>query len=237
MDSSTQSEVHDAILRSASLVAAFDPAPESLDVRKTIYKTLADSHEIGFAVLEQIDGLVAEAHAPVVGGSKRTRRLHPQLELLRIHRAIELNAHWMPRNYVARTQAVLSFLLAAKPLIPAMPTFAHGTLKEEHLLSMRPLICDFDHAGYYCGPVDVAHWLWDSHSRQQGCHPGLLLRCLKDELVEPINIYLGISWVLAFQLNRDLAFLSRGDHSCAKATLGFLYEFGEALRGLALFGD
>ena len=206
----------------------YDPAPETEYIRTAIYQRLNEARGIGLDELLEIDRLSAELHAPLVGGSMRTRRLHPQLELFRIHRHLSLNSHWIPKDYAVRAQAAVLFSLASRPLMPALPQFAHGSFKIEHLLSVKPVLCDFDHAGYFCGPFDIAHCIWHFNHATGSNHPGRICSQLRAELGEGPELALGILWVLALQLNCDLVSFSRGDHSVAAATINFLYEFTEA---------
>jgi Glycosyl transferases group 1 len=209
---------------------SFDPGPTLAPLRDTIARSLGEHSRLDAQVLEQVDRLSAELHAPLIG-NLRTRRLHPQLELLRISSFLRSHA-FLPKGYSTRALAASANLLSLRPLLPALPEFAHGTLKAEHLLlcDSTHVLCDFDHSGYFCGPVDVAHWVWDYYLQTAGSHPAAMLRCLAEETEDEDDLYLGICWILAFQLNRDLAYLSRGSRAQLHATLTFLYELGEAVR-------
>ncbi len=210
-------------------VQSYDPAPETLQIRNAIRHKLAEIGTLSLGDLAEVDVLAAELHAPLVGGSLRTRRIHPQLELFRLSRFFDLNAFWLPKDYTTRSLAIIAYLLASR-IVPLSPIFAHGSLKQEHILTPHSLLCDFDHAGYYCGPVDVAHWIWEYFRRVTGLHPGVMFRQLQKELIDDDEIFLGICWIIVFQLNRDIFSLSRGDTSPAHGSLPFLYEFAESFR-------
>jgi hypothetical protein len=206
----------------------FDPAPELISTRTAIHQRQLEAPEIGRELLDEIDHLAAALHAPIIGGNVRLRRFHPQLELLRLHEAIDRNAPWLPRDYVLRAQALVCFLLNMEPLIPSFPAFAHGSLKKEHLLS-SDLLCDFDHAGYYCGPVDAAHWIWEHSVLYDGYHPRPMFARLWEEVPDSHAWFLGICWILVFRLTKDVTRFIRGLAPIATPPQ-FFYEFTEAFR-------
>lgn len=217
-----------------SAIRNFDPLPETIALRGSLRTALLSNPTLDEQVIKKIDDLSVAIHSPLVGGTSRTRRMHPQIELLRIHRFLRSNSFCFPREYCTRALSTIQFVLAAKPLLPVYPLFAHGTLKVEHFLQVRgkTVLCDFDHSGYYCGPVDEAHWIWDYCIRSLGYHPTAMLKYLRDELSSEDELFLGICWILAFQFNRDLMARARGDSKHLKITIGFLYEFLEATRSV-----
>jgi hypothetical protein len=207
-------------------------APDLTATKSELLATLANYSAPNHTLLDLVDRLSATLHAPLIGGNLRTRRLHPQIELFRIGRWLEENSFLLPRDYVTRATASLSLLLSERPLVCTMPVFAHGTLKAEHvLLSHRGFkLCDFDHAGFFCGPVDEAHWIWDYHLQWRGAHPGAMLKFLANEIDNEEQFHLAVCWTVAFQLNRDLALFACGNLSSLSKTMAFLYELPEALR-------
>lgn len=210
----------------------FDVSAEPAAIRERVHAVLASRPWLDRTSLEEIDRLSAEIHSIWVGGALRTRRIHPQVELFRIQTFLREKGFLFPRDFQTRALATLQLVLAKRPLIPVMPTFSHGTLKAEHFLRLnrRIVLCDFDHAGYYCGPVDVAHWIWDYCNRSAAYHPLVMFKHLGEELEDEQDLFLGVCWILAFQLNRDLMAHVQGNGKRLNATLGFLYEFAEAIR-------
>ena len=225
-------DIREKMRRVICLMQSFDPLDGQYLLIEATREKLAEASARNGLKLAEIDMLVAELHAPLVGGSLRSRRFHPQVELFRIMEFLENHASLLPKDYVIRTRAAASLLLSMKPLVAMSPTFAHGTLKVEHFLIKDDLLllCDFDHAGFFCGPVDISHCIWDFYLHSNPNHPRAMLKCLREELAGDEEFYLGLCWTLAFQLNRDLAFISRGDFDKARKTCSFLYEFPEAVR-------
>ncbi|HVG07375.1 MAG TPA: glycosyltransferase [Thermoanaerobaculia bacterium] len=212
----------------------FDVSVEAAATRERVHAVLASRPWPDETALEEVDRLSAGIHSSWVGGALRTRRIHPQIELFRIQTFLREHGFLLPRDFQTRALAVVQLVLAERPLIPVMPAFSHGTLKAEHFLSLhrRAVLCDFDHAGYYCGPVDVAHWIWDYCNRSAAYHPLVMFKHLSEELEDEQDLFLGICWILAFQLNRDLMAHAQGNGRRLNATLGFLYEFAEAMRNV-----
>jgi glycosyl transferase family 1 len=167
-----------------------------------------------------------------------SRRMHPQIELLRITEFFERHHALLPPVYVVRAIAEMKRLLRRR-LVIKRPHFAHGSFKTEHLLAARDrvYVCDFDHAGYYFGPMDIAHWLWDhwEHNPLAG-RSYRLADLLEKYIKDPDDLYLAACWLLAFRLNKDLVFITRGEWDIIGKSMDTLWTFGDIVTRLGLLG-
>lgn len=177
------------------------------------------------------DSLGAEAHAHLFEGALRARRIHPQIELLRIRKYLH-RSHWLPLEYRTRALAVISLLTVGASPAGGSLRFGHGSLKAEHLLKKDGnwMLCDFDHAGYFYGPIDIAHCIWNWFELTGGVHPHKILSTLSTVLSDDTELFLATCWVAAFRLNKDIIFLSRGQWDDCRKSLHFLFAFNEAYR-------
>jgi hypothetical protein len=179
--------------------------------------------------------LQSELHDGVVA----CRRMHPQIELLRIGEYLERYRSWLPPTYVVRALAEMRRVLRLRRLIIERPAFAHGSFKTEHILASddRDYVCDFDHAGYYVGPVDIAHWLWDHWEHDPLASRSFRLADLLREYIhDEDDRYLAICWLLAFRLNKDLVFITRGEWAIVERSMASLWMFGDTMVRLGLLG-
>lgn len=176
-----------------------------------------------------LDQIGARLGRDLLGHRLRVRRIHPQIELLRLRDFLSRNSYWLPITYKMRAAAEIDFLLSLKPLIVREPVFAHGTLKEEHFLSASKL-CDFDHAGYYCGPVDLAHCIWECFKSGREPNSRQMLLWLGRLVNDSEELFLGVCWILMFTLNRDLISLAQGRWPLDKGPSRFLLRWQEAVR-------
>jgi len=188
-------------------------------------------------VRRAFDGHAAQLQRGFHDGVVASRRMHPQIELLRITEFFERHHALLPPGYVVRAMAEVKRLLRRR-LVIKRPHFAHGSFKTEHLLSARDRIyvCDFDHAGYYIGPMDIAHWLWShwEHDPLAG-KSYRLADLLKQYIKDPDDLYLAACWLLAFRLNKDLVFITRGEWDIIARSMDALWAFGDTVTRLDLF--
>jgi hypothetical protein len=189
-------------------------------------------------IQERFDQLGAELHADLHGGILACRRMHPQVELYRIFRFLERNRAWLPQNYAVRALSEVRRMLTLKPFLPNRPTFAHGSLKAEHILGKpdRYFLCDFDQTGYWVGPADTAHWVWEYLEREPEVAREVVLLDVLQELVPgEEELYLAICWLLTLVLNKDLVYTMRGEWERLDASLRSLWTFSDAVRRLPSF--
>ncbi len=166
------------------------------------------------------------------------RRMHPQIELLRISEFFQHYRLLLPPPYFVRVTAEVQRLLGRR-LVIKRPRFAHGSFKTEHLLVAgdRVYVCDFDHAGYSIGPMDIAHWLWDHWEHQPlASRSYRLADLLRNYIADPDDLYLAACWLLAFRLNKDLVFITRGEWDIIDKSMAALCAFGDTVTRLGLFG-
>jgi glycosyl transferase family 1 len=224
-----QQEIAETELLSSDALDAFVDATRRLPT---------DAGAVTGATLRGYDDLAARLHAPLHGGMLACRRMHPQIELFRIAEFLNRNRPLLPQHYVIRALAEIQRLLELRSFIAARPVFAHGSLKAEHILG-RPqhyLLCDFDQTGYYVGPLDTIHWLWDYVERQSVAPDTMFVGALADAVTDDRERYLGACWLLALILNKDLVFVMRGEWTRLDDTMRWLWTFGDAIRALALLG-
>lgn len=217
----------------ASMVNAFDPAPSATTAKRDLWRTMQELADLpGIESPHHtaaFDQVAAQLNSHLLGGSVRPRRMHPQIELKRIEAYLLDNTGWLPSDYKVRALAEIHFLLSLSPFLPSEPQFCHGTLKGEHFLEENKL-CDFDHAGYYCGPIDIAHTIWEHFRNPKGVHPKKMIGWLKVLVTNQRELFLGACWIVALQLNRDLVRLSQGNWTEHRQSLAFFYHWKEALR-------
>jgi hypothetical protein len=183
-------------------------------------------------VRRSFDQEAAELHRPLFDGVVACRRMHPQIELLRITEYLERSRAWLPRQYVVRAEAEIRRVLHLRNLVLIPPAFAHGSFKTEHVLAAgeRDYICDFDHAGYFIGPIDLTHWLWDHWEHDPLASRAFRLGDLLREYMSGDNDrYLAICWLLAFRLNKDLVFITRGEWGIIDHSMSVLWSFGDTI--------
>jgi hypothetical protein len=201
-------------------------------------KLARDGSRMSTTIQERFDQLGAELHADLHGGILACRRMHPQVELYRIFRFLEGNRAWLPQNYAVRAISEVRRMLTLKPFLSNRPAFAHGSLKTEHILGEpdRYFLCDFDQTGYWVGPVDAAHWVWEYLEREPTvAREVVLLDVLQDLLPSDEDLYLAICWLLMLILNKDLVYTMRGEWERLDASLRSLWTFGDAVRRLPSF--
>ena len=183
------------------------------------------------------DTQVAELHRPLFDDVVACRRMHPQIELLRIAGYLERRKAWLPRPYVVRAETEIQRVLRMRDFVLQRPSFAHGSFKTEHILAAgeRNYICDFDHAGYFVGPIDLTHWLWDHWEHDllasRNFRFGELLR---EYIPDDNDRYLAICWLLAFRLNKDLVFITRGEWGVMEHSMSVLWSFNDTVAGAGL---
>jgi hypothetical protein len=213
---------------------------ETLDVFEDSAATLASgSLHMTSGIQRSFDRLGAELHSPLHDGVLACRRMHPQVELFRIAKFLERNRVWLPQNYAVRALSETRRMLSLKPFLVRRPAFAHGSLKAEHILGdpENYFLCDFDQAGYYVGPVDTAHWLWEYFERQpEAARESTFIDALLALVDDEEDLYLAICWVLALLLNKDFVFVMRGEWGSLQTSMRALWTFGDAVRSLELFG-
>lgn len=232
-----------AVVRS---LAAEVAATKLLSLERLIAFTQKTAPLAGCDLLElpldqrrMFDRCVAELQSPLHDGVVACRRLHPQIELARIADYLANHRAWLPGTYSVRAMSEIRRLLRVRGFLPQQPVFAHGSLKNEHILtaSDRSYLCDFDHAGYYAGPMDLAHWIWHCWEHNQlapiGARPDEVL-C--DYLSSEADLYLAACWLLAFRLNKDLVHLTRGDWGILASSMEMLWQFGASAARLQLLG-
>lgn len=229
---SADAEFHHAKVM-AGIINAAEPSLSTDNAKEGLLSVMERIMDSGSALtLEDVDAFdraAASLNSSLLGGRSSCRRVHPQVELKKLETFLLGNFGWLPPNYRIRALAEAHFLFGATRFIPAIPKFCHGTLKAEHLLEDRKL-CDLDHAGYYCGPVDVAHTVWEHFRGEEGIRPKKIAEWLGILLPDPDDFVLGVFWVLAFQLSRDLIRLSQGKWNELQGSVAFLYRWKEALR-------
>ena len=195
------------------------------------------STELSVDVRRAFDGHAAQLQRGLHNDLVASRRMHPQIELLRITEFFERHHALLPPGYVVRVMAEMKRLLR-RHLVIRRPHFAHGSFKTEHLLAARDRIyvCDFDHAGYYIGPMDIAHWLWNhwEHNPLAG-RSYRLADLLQQYIKDPDELYLAACWLLAFRLNKDLVFITRGEWDIVARSMDALWAFGDTVTRLGLF--
>jgi len=224
-----QREIAETELLSADALDAFVDATGRLPT---------DAGAVTGATLRGYDDLAAKLHAPVHDGMLACRRMHPQIELFRIAEFFKRNQPLLPPHYGVRALAETHRLLQLRPFVAARPVFAHGSLKVEHILGPpeRYLLCDFDQTGYYAGPLDMMHWLWDYVERQDAARDTTFAGALADAIPDDGERYLAACWLLALILNKDLVFVMRGEWTRLDETMRWLWTFGDTIRALALLG-
>jgi hypothetical protein len=195
------------------------------------------STDLSAEVRRAFDSHAARLQRGIHNGVVACHRMHPQVELQRITEFFERHRALLPPGYGVRVIAEVKRLLRRR-LVVKPPQFAHGSFKAEHLLPARDriYICDFDHAGYYIGPIDVAHWLWDHWE----LHPLAgrsyrLADLLQQYIQDPDSLYLAACWLLAFRLNKDLVYITRGECDVVAKSMDALWSFGDTLARLGLF--
>jgi Glycosyl transferases group 1 len=195
-----------------------------------------DAGAVTGATLRGYDDLAANLHAPLHDGVLACRRMHPQVELFRIAEFLHRNRPLLPQQYIVRALAEIQRLLQLRLFAAARPVFAHGSLKAEHILGRpeRYRLCDFDQTGYYVGPLDTVHWLWDYVERQNVAPDTTFVNALAD--ADHDERYLAACWLLALILNKDLVFVMRGEWTRLDETMRWLWTFGDVVRALALLG-
>ena len=197
-----------------------------------------DLLEVPLVQRRTFDRCVAELQSPLHGGVAACRRLHPQIELARIADYLAHHRTWLPGPFAVRAMAEIRRLLRLR-FLPQQPVFAHGSLKNEHILagSDRYYLCDFDHAGYYVGPMDLTHWIWHCWEHDElASKTSRLDEALSDHLSSETDLYLAACWLLAFRLNKDLVHLTGGHWGIVADSMEKLWRFGELVAHLRLLG-
>lgn len=196
-----------------------------------------ESIDLSPEVRRAFDGHAAQLQRGLHDGLIASRRMHSQIELLRISEFVEHYRKLLPSAYVVRVMAEVKRLLRRR-LIIKQPRFAHGSFKTEHLLAAqdRVYVCDFDHAGYCIGPMDIAHWLWDHWEHDPlASRSHQLADLLTTYIAGQDDLYLAVCWLLSFRLNKDLVFITRGEWDIIDKSMAALWTFGDMVTRLGLF--
>ena len=185
-------------------------------------------------IIETMDVIAGELVSSVIGGDIRLRKCHPQVELMRIKYILEENIHLAPLNFRSRVLGTIWYLLGQMDLILAPPVFAHGSMKREHLMRRQNdqslVICDLDHASFYVGPNDIAHWVFSEYKQNENPAPEAVLLTIKRLVADKQECFLGVAWLVSIMLHRAIWRFARGNWSSYRWELLFLTALPDACR-------
>lgn len=180
-----------------------------------------------------VDEAAAELSSVSLGMKPRLRKCHPQIELVRIASYLRKNPWAVSMEFGARARSLVSFLIAERPLVHALPRLQHGSMKREHLMLRSDgttAVCDLDHAGLYVGPHDIAHWFHEQHARNEVSAPFRVLSQMQRLACTPDDRFLGAVWLAIFPIFNALWRFARGDWKPRQWDMQFLTAYPEACR-------
>lgn len=183
--------------------------------------------------VKRVDEASAQLSTALLGVHPRLRKCHPQIELLRLAEAMRRDAWAFPQEFLVRARSVIRFLIAERPLIRALPSLQHGSMKREHLMRRADgslAVCDLDHAGLYVGPHDIAHWFHDEHANQSAPAPHAMLSRVAELANGRDEAFLGAVWLAVFPIFNAQWRFARGIWQIRPWDMQFLLSFTEAFR-------
>jgi hypothetical protein len=91
-------------------------------------------------------------------------------------------------------------------------------------------VCDFDRAGLYVGPHDIAHWFHDEHARDEVPAPLRMLSQIHRLSGTDEDRFLGAVWLAIFPIFNALWRFARGDWQPRRWEMQFMTAYPEAFR-------
>lgn len=181
--------------------------------------------------VRRFDQAAALLSSRCLGGKPRLRKCHPQIELLRLAGTLERDAWTFPPEFGLRARGLLRFLATSRPFSRALPRLQHGSMKRDHLMRRvdgSSTVCDLDHAGFYVGPHDIAHWFHDQHACKPSPAPQALLYRMAELAETEEELFLGALWLVIFSLFNAQWRFARGDWRIREWDMQFLSSYQEA---------
>lgn len=205
------------------------------DDQATAYLSALDNMSVASDMQEavqQFDRAAAQLSAQCLKGVRlRLRKCHPQVELFRLEETLKRDAWSFPPEFALRAKGLVRFLAHCRALSRVLPRLQHGSMKREHLmrrLDGSPAVCDLDHAGFYAGPHDLAHWFHDQHAHQSSPSPYAMLCRLAELAKSDEDLFLGALWMAIFPLFNAQWRFARGDWRIRSWDMQLLASYQEA---------
>lgn len=137
---------------------------------------------------------------------------HPQVCLLNLRNSLKKRLFPLPTKIEEQMTMSIELILNSFTIIPAVPKLSHGDIKEEHFITSGEelLVCDWETAGYRCGPYDIAIWLFKN---KMGSTYGSVMEAIEhieDRVNDQEDKILLVCWLYALACTEYLTRYLRG---------------------------
>jgi hypothetical protein len=223
----------------ARMLEASEQIQSLVDVQGTEAERFLQALQAAAATTESdiavdlVDEAATNLSASILGVKPSLRQCHPQIELMRIDGYLRRNPWAVSLEFGIRARSLIRFLITQRPLMQALPRLQHGSMKREHLMrhtNGSAAVCDLDHAGFYVGPHDLAHWFHDEQARNEAPAPFCMLSHIHRLARTDDDCFLAAIWLVVLPLYNALWRFARGNWSFQFWEMQFMTAYPEAFR-------